>query len=279
MSYGVQHAGTEHEIAVTTNLSSVIARVSASSAIGNILCGNFTTSSADNVYLHQTDNIIAVGTTGIISIYSSAYIGKTTNEIKTLLSGVYLYYELATPIETDISSYLGDKHIPIEANGSLTFTNTYNQAVPSSITYDCGLIEVVKTNHEHDIEQQKDIDTLKETKQDRLYLHHIVIGCDDSIVKGIKFKLLRRNDTPLTLTDLRNESITEVKAFDRVTQIYLNNRNYYSPIDTLQFYDTSETLAFNVGYSSQASNGILDTDNVEVAVTDVTSVTDTVTPL
>lgn len=53
----------------------------------------------------------------------------------------YLYYELATPVETDISQYIDNGSIVIEADGTLTFTNTYNQAVPSEIDY---LIEEVK---------------------------------------------------------------------------------------------------------------------------------------
>lgn len=72
----------------------------------------------------------------------------------------YLYYELATLVITDISSLLDEVHIPIEANGTLELANTYNNAVPVQVTFDNGLVDVVLTNHNHDIEQQKDIDFL-----------------------------------------------------------------------------------------------------------------------
>ena len=140
------------------------------STLPNVLCSKYNTTIFNTMLSSFVDNAITIHSSKVVCIQDSSYTDATA--FKTAMSGVYLYYELATPVETDISSYLGDKHIPIEANGSLTFTNTYNQAVPSSITYDCGLVEVVKTNHEHDIEQQKDIDNLKENKQDKIDSSH-----------------------------------------------------------------------------------------------------------
>ena len=49
------------------------------------------------------------------------------------------YFELETPIETDISSYLDDANIQVEASGTLTFKNqhgdNYRIAIPSTIIY------------------------------------------------------------------------------------------------------------------------------------------------
>ena len=61
--------------------------------------------------------------------------------LKTSLDGVYLYYELATPVEVDISAYLTDDNlIEVEAGGTLTFENQngddYRIPVPSEVLYD-----------------------------------------------------------------------------------------------------------------------------------------------
>ena len=68
---------------------------------------------------------------------------------KQSLQGAYLYYELATPIFTDISDIRGDtfqEPFEVEQGGSLTFKNVngdgYNLAVPNNIKYTTKLSEV-----------------------------------------------------------------------------------------------------------------------------------------
>lgn len=73
-----------------------------------------------------------------IDIIDNDY-NSATDFVNHFSDNNYLYYELATPIETDISQYIDTDIIEVAANGSLTFNNTYEQAVPSSITY---LVEV-----------------------------------------------------------------------------------------------------------------------------------------
>lgn len=55
------------------------------------------------------------------------------------LSGVYLYYELATPVETDISEYLTDNITEASGAGTLTFENSngtdYHLPVPVKAEY------------------------------------------------------------------------------------------------------------------------------------------------
>jgi len=75
----------------------------------------------------------------IVIIKDTTYNNATT--FKSAMNGVYLYFELATPIETDISSYITKDTIDVEPLGTLEFTNTYSQDVPSDIDY---LIEEVK---------------------------------------------------------------------------------------------------------------------------------------
>ena len=68
---------------------------------------------------------------------------------KQSLQGEYLYYELATPIFTDISDIIGgtfQEPFEVEGGGSLTFKNTngdgYQLAVPSNVQYTIKLNEV-----------------------------------------------------------------------------------------------------------------------------------------
>ena len=75
-----------------------------------------------------------------INVADNEFDGSTPAQFKTAMSGVYLYYELATPIETDISAYLTDDNlINVEAGGTLTFPNSngddYKIPVPVQLEY------------------------------------------------------------------------------------------------------------------------------------------------
>jgi hypothetical protein len=54
---------------------------------------------------------------------------------KAAMSGVMLYYELATPVITDISDIMGDNHVEVEVGGTLTFVNEHGYDVPSVVDY------------------------------------------------------------------------------------------------------------------------------------------------
>lgn len=73
----------------------------------------------------------------------------TSADVAAKMSGVILYYELATPIVTDISSLIPDdflRNIEVEAGGSVTFKNSngdsYRIPVPSEEEYIVKLSEV-----------------------------------------------------------------------------------------------------------------------------------------
>lgn len=76
---------------------------------------------------------------------------------KNAMSGVMLIYELATPIEIDLSSLETEEHFECESNGSIIHDNiaNYKYSFPVSLK---GQVEL---NFEHDKEQQRDIDSLK----------------------------------------------------------------------------------------------------------------------
>lgn len=112
------------------------------SVLPNILCSLYQVITRQQMEGGSVDFSVCVsGGTPQPLIANSNYSDATT--FKTAMSGVYLYYELATPVETDISSYItnNDKFLEVEPLGTITFTNTYEQEVPSEITY---LTEVAK---------------------------------------------------------------------------------------------------------------------------------------
>lgn len=83
----------------------------------------------DNSYRGATD------TTSVI-FYSTSY--QTSASMLAFLTGKTIYFELATYNITS-NLELPDNVIDVEEGGTLTFTNTYGQAVPSSVTYLTGL--------------------------------------------------------------------------------------------------------------------------------------------
>ena len=81
---------------------------------------------------------LGVATTGHVQFYNTSY--TEPSAFKTAMSGVYLVYELATPIEADIDL---SQFVKFEAysNGSITLVNTNNQDTTSTFKY---LKEVAK---------------------------------------------------------------------------------------------------------------------------------------
>jgi len=66
------------------------------SEIGNIVCNKYITDSDDAVYLHEKDRIIGTHN-GKIQVYDNTYLDAQS--FKTAMSGVYLEYETAQPLE------------------------------------------------------------------------------------------------------------------------------------------------------------------------------------
>mgnify|MGYP005854196103 CR=1 FL=1 len=114
----------------------------------NILCDRYiTVKRAVSEYVDKT--ILLDGTAAIVTqiqVKDTAY--PDIASFKQAMSGVILYYELATPIVTDISSLIPDdflRNIEVEAGGSITFKNnndSYHIPVPSEEEYIVKLSEV-----------------------------------------------------------------------------------------------------------------------------------------
>lgn len=124
-------------------------KLSYNSAIAsNILCSKYLAKSQNEVWSDAAPVGIATNATidGYVYVNDTAYTDATA--FKQAMSGVILYYELANPIVTDISSLIPDdflRNIEVEAGGSVTFKNSndsYLIPVPSEEEYIVKLSEI-----------------------------------------------------------------------------------------------------------------------------------------
>lgn len=124
-------------------------KLSYNSAIAsNILCSKYLAKSQNEVWSDAAPVGIATNATidGYVYVNDTAYTDATA--FKQAMQGVTLYYELANPIVTDISTMLTDdflRNLTIEAGGSITFkggNDDYRIPVPSEEEYIVKLSEV-----------------------------------------------------------------------------------------------------------------------------------------
>lgn len=117
--------------------------------VHNILCSKYVTVARNSsVFVDKTITLDGDSTAvSQIQVKDTAYTDATA--FKQAMSGVILYYELASPIVTDISTLIDDdflRNIEVEAKGSITFKNSngdsYRIPVPSEEEYIVKLSEV-----------------------------------------------------------------------------------------------------------------------------------------
>lgn len=117
--------------------------------VHNILCSKYqTVARSANVFVDKTITLDGTGAAiSQIQVKDTAYPDATA--FKQAMQGVILYYELATPIITDISDLIPDdflRNLTVEAGGSMTFKNgngdDYRIPVPSEEEYIVKLSEI-----------------------------------------------------------------------------------------------------------------------------------------
>lgn len=114
----------------------------------NILCSKYVTvARSSNVFVDKTLTLDGSSTrVSQIQVKDTTYTDAAA--FKQAMQGVILYYELETPIVTDISSLIPDdflRNIEVEAGGSVTFkggNDDYRIPVPSEEEYVVKLSEV-----------------------------------------------------------------------------------------------------------------------------------------
>lgn len=120
---------------------------------------NFLCSKYQYAKIGVTDNVtgLYVLESTIVRVRDTAYTDATA--FKQAMSGVMLYYELAAPIVTDISSLIPDdflRNMEVEAGGSITFKNSndnYHIPVPSEEEY---VVKLSEVGVQHDRVAEKD---------------------------------------------------------------------------------------------------------------------------
>lgn len=115
--------------------------------IYNALCSKYiTVARSSNVFVDKTLTIDGITVVSQVQVKDTTYTNATT--FKQAMQGVMLYYELAEPIVTDISTMIDDdflRNLTVEAGGSITFKNgndSYRIPVPSEEEYVVKLSEV-----------------------------------------------------------------------------------------------------------------------------------------
>ena len=144
--YGTFGNSNEYHIFRTSLISDMKKDENAYLHTNNLLCSRYTDISWSDLWSSGVDKAITQ-TSNNIGITDSSF--TEAEAFKQSLQGVYLYYELAEPIVTDISDIIEDtfqEPFNVESCGSLTFKNTngdgYQVAVPSEVQYVISLKEV-----------------------------------------------------------------------------------------------------------------------------------------
>ncbi|WP_410065745.1 hypothetical protein [Ruminococcus sp.] len=113
----------------------------------NVLCSKYrTVARSSNVFDDKTITVDGVAVVSQIQVKDTAYPDATA--FKQAMQGVILYYELESPIVTDISTLIPDdflRNIEVEAGGSVTFksgNDDYRIPVPNEEEYVVKLSEV-----------------------------------------------------------------------------------------------------------------------------------------
>ena len=130
----------------SNSFDGLIKKPSSTTQYLNAICSQFTAISyADNWADHTVTCYVTENEKRILFIDKSY---TDAAEFKQAMQGVIMYYELATPIVTDISDIIPDdflRNIEVEAGGSVTFKNrndSYRIPVPSEEEYVVKLSEV-----------------------------------------------------------------------------------------------------------------------------------------
>lgn len=115
----------------------------------NFLCSKYLTKTQNEVWSKTDVTGISADANADGYVYINDMSYTDVDAFKQAMSGVILYYELASPIVTDISTLIDDdflRNIEVEAKGSITFKNSngdsYRIPVPNEEEYIVKLSEV-----------------------------------------------------------------------------------------------------------------------------------------
>ena len=116
--------------------------------VPNVICAKYQSKTQNELWGKKdvTGITADANADGYVYVNDTTYTDAIT--FKQAMQGVILYYELATPIVTDISDLIPDdllRNLTVEAGGSITFKGSnddYRIPVPSELEYIVKLSEV-----------------------------------------------------------------------------------------------------------------------------------------
>lgn len=127
-------ANSNEKIYYINDLFGIIKTEANNQTVNALICDKILACAWDDLYYGTKTSGICVNNTnnGLLGISASDY---------ESLSEIIVYYELAEPIETDISEYLPatTQYTKVYPGGTLIFNNEHEKAVPSLVQY---LVEV-----------------------------------------------------------------------------------------------------------------------------------------
>lgn len=125
-------------------------KIPGSSELPNVICKTYDRVSPDETWLCTKEGVTINAKNGVVIVYDSQYsTAESLAAFKQHVQGVMLYYELSTPITTDITDLMGDSLAPfaVEAGGSITLHHPkadegFTIDAPAKIQYITKLSEV-----------------------------------------------------------------------------------------------------------------------------------------
>lgn len=137
-------------------------KIVSGSAKGNLVCSKYTTTSVDDVYSHTADKTIAVHNTAEqVWVYDTAYTDAAT--FKAAMSGVMLYYELATPTEFDIPDTVSNIYYADDWGTEEWMQDasaTIPVPVPATLFYMRNLVDEIRNVRKNCLETADSLDNL-----------------------------------------------------------------------------------------------------------------------
>lgn len=155
------YESTDQHERFTANISGM-KLVSASSVKGNLVCSNYIAVSADDIWQHTADKTIAShNTVAQLWVYDAAYTDATA--FKAAMSGVMLYYELATPTEVDIPDTVSNIYYADDWGTEEWMQDasvTIPVPVPATLFYMRNLVDEIRNVRKNCLETADSLDNL-----------------------------------------------------------------------------------------------------------------------
>lgn len=160
----------------------LVVKTVAATDIPNIVCAKYILSSASNIWATTMPMQVSLDPTGNVLIYDSGYnAGSTTTaDFTAHLQGVFLYYELAEPIETPITEAIQLDYEVDDFGTEKAFAFGNNAPFRADIVYQFNAEGRIRDNSRNIERLEGDIDNLTPTFQASLGLPYRLMAWDGS---------------------------------------------------------------------------------------------------